>query len=155
MRLNIKDISGIIVLLVLLVLVRVFEEKLFYDPLLAFFRKEDKELPEYDSMQLFFGLAFRYGLNMLFSLGIIWLAFKDKSVMKLTTVLYAVFFVLLTAVLFISLNTEKPSLLLIFYVRRFLIQPLFLILFLPAFYYQAHINKKPDAGDATGFKNDM
>jgi exosortase F-associated protein len=86
-------------------------------------------------------------------LGIIWLAFKDESILRLTGSLYLFFFVVLTAILFISLNAEKPNLLLIFYVRRFLIQPLFLILFLPAFYYQAHINKKPGAGDATGFKN--
>ncbi|WP_374707786.1 exosortase F system-associated protein [Flavobacterium sp. J372] len=36
----------------------------------------------------------------------------------------------------IVVNTEKPNLLALFYIRRFLIQPLFLILFIPAFYYQ-------------------
>ncbi len=136
MRIKVKVGFGIFVLLVLLVLVRLFEDRSFYDPLLAFFKKEGKQLPEYDSIRLFLGLAFRYGLNMLFSLGIIWLAFKDKGILKLTTILYIIFFVVLTAVLFIALNAEKPNLLLIFYVRRFLIQPLFLILFLPAFYYQ-------------------
>ncbi|MEL1243495.1 exosortase F system-associated protein [Flavobacterium sp. DGU11] len=154
MQLNIKDISGVFMLLVFLVLVRLFEEKLFYDPLLDFFRKEGKSLPEYSSIRLFLGLAFRYGMNMLFSLGIIWIAFKDRSILKLTAGLYLVFFVIFVAVLFTALNAEEPNLLMIFYVRRFLIQPLLLILFLPAFYYQKRVNEKPDAGESTGFKND-
>lgn len=143
MKIKLKDISGITLMLVLLVLVRVYENQLFYDPLLEFFKKEGKQLPEYNSMRLFLSLAFRYGLNMLFSLGIIWLAFKDKGIMKLTAVLYLAFFILLSAVLLIALNAEKPNLLLVFYVRRFLIQPLFLILFLPAFYYQKRMSNNP------------
>lgn len=123
-------------LLILLVLVRFYEEALFYDPLLPFFRQEGKKLPDYNSLKLFLGLAFRYGLNTLLSLGIIWLAFKDKAILKLSIIVYAALFVVLSAILFFSLTAEKPNLLLIFYVRRFLIQPLLLLLLLPAFFYQ-------------------
>jgi exosortase F-associated protein len=31
---------------------------------------------------------------------------------------------------------EHPATFVVFYVRRFIIQPLFIILFIPAFYYQ-------------------
>ena len=129
-------------MVVLLVAVRIFEDRLFYDPFLLFFKHEGKVLPGYNGFKLFLALAFRYLLNSGFSLGIIWLVFKDRAVLKLTTVLYIVFFILLIAALFMVLATDAPSHLLLFYVRRFLIQPLFLILFLPAFYYQKHLLNK-------------
>lgn len=131
-----KDIAGIALLLLLLVAVRLFQENLFYDPLLPFFKTENKVLPEYNSFKLFAGLAFRYFLNSIFSLAIIYLVFKDKAIMKLTTILYVLFFVLFIIAFFIIINTDDVNLLLLFYIRRFLMQPLFLILFLPAFYYQ-------------------
>jgi len=136
MKLRILDIAGIAVLAVMLVMVRFYEQDMFYDPLLPFFKTEKKVLPEYDSFRLFLHLAFRYALNTLLSLGILWLAFKDKNILKLSAILYLVFFAVLMTALSIALNAENPNLLLIFYVRRFLIQALFLILFLPAFYYQ-------------------
>jgi len=132
-------IAGIIILIVLLICVRVFETKLFYDPLLAFFKYESKVMPQYDSFKLFLGLFFRYMLNSAISVGILWLAFKDVQVVKLSVALFAGLFVLLAAALFIVLGFDKPNLLSVFYIRRFLIQPFLLILFLPAFYYQKYL----------------
>jgi len=126
-------------LIVLLICVRVFETKLFYDPLLAFFKYESKVMPQYDSLKLFLGLFFRYMLNSAISVGILWLAFKDVQVVKLSVALFAGLFVLLAAALFIVLGFDKPNLLSVFYIRRFLIQPFLLILFLPAFYYQKYL----------------
>lgn len=128
--------AGILLLLVLLVAVRLFQENLFYDPLLPFFKTENKVLPNYNSLKLFAGIAFRYFLNSIFSLAIIYLAFKDRAIIRLAAILYGLFFAVLITVFFIIINTDDVNLLLLFYVRRFLIQPLFLILFLPAFYYQ-------------------
>lgn len=136
MRFSLRSGLAISVLLAVLVMVRLFQDKLFYDPLIPFFKTENKKLPEFDNMRLFLSLAFRYALNTIFSLGIIWLVFKERRIIKLTTILYVVFFMVLVAVLFLCLGSDKPNLLLVFYVRRFLIQPLFLLLFLPAFYYQ-------------------
>jgi len=132
-------IAGIITLIVLLICVRVFETKLFYDPLLAFFKYESKVMPQYNSFKLFLGLFFRYMLNSAISVGILWLAFKDVQVVKLSVALFAGLFVLLAAALFIVLGFDKPNLLSVFYIRRFLIQPFLLILFLPAFYYQKYL----------------
>lgn len=130
------DIAGIILLLILLVCVRLFQDRLFYDPLIAFFKADDKALPQMDTMQLLLSLLFRYALNTVFSLGILWLVFKDRGIIRLSAILYSVFFVLLIVAFIISINMDSPHLLAIFYIRRFLIQPLFLILFIPAFYYQ-------------------
>lgn len=139
MKVNKISAAGITLLLLLLVAVRLFEHRLFYDPLLVFFKSSNKPIPPYDTVKLFLGLLLRYFLNSIFSVGIIWLAFKDKAIVKLTALLLALFFAIFVVAFFIVINSDSPSLLLLFYIRRFLIQPLFLILFLPAFYYQRHI----------------
>lgn len=131
-----KTILGIILLLTLLVMVRVFQHKLFYDPLIHFFQGHKKELPLYNALQLFAGLSFRYWLNSIFSIGIIYLFFKDAAIIKIAVLLYVILFIILISAMFIVLNSDDANLLLLFYIRRFLIQPIFLILFVPAFYYQ-------------------
>ncbi|NDI97709.1 exosortase F system-associated protein [Flavobacterium sp. LaA7.5] len=145
-KLNAGTIAAIMVLLVLIILVRVFQEQLFYDPFLAFFKAESKELPLYDNLKLFGGLAFRYLLNTVLSLAIIYLVFKDKAIIKICTVLYILFFIALVAAFYIVLSTDEVDMLLLFYIRRFLIQPLFLILFIPAFYYQKKVRSENFSG---------
>lgn len=123
----------------LLISIRAFESKLFYDPFLTFFKSDyqNKPLPSFDNVLLFFGLLFRYFLNTSFSLVIIYLLFKQLQFIRFALVLYGVFFVLLVVVFFTLLNFSNQSdFLILFYIRRFLIQPLFLLLFVPAFYYQ-------------------
>ena len=56
--------------------------------------------------------------------------------------LYAVLFLVLTLALVIIIKLYSPSFsILLFYVRRFLIQPILLILVLPAFYYHKKLTK--------------
>lgn len=134
---NKKRIVFVLLLILALVLIRFFEARLFYDPFLLFFKSEfqNKSLPEYNSFKLYLNLSFRYFLNTIISLGIIHIVFQDRAVLKLSYWLYLLFFAVLMILFFIEINFYKDYLLL-FYTRRFLIQPLFLILFIPAFYYQ-------------------
>lgn len=123
----------------LLVLIRMFEKQLFYDPFLFYFEGDYMKLPlpKFDGLQLFFGLSFRFLLNTILSLGILYFLFKDKQMIAFVSILYFFLFVLLIVTFFCILHFFKnQENLLLFYVRRFLIQPLFLILFVPAFYYQ-------------------
>lgn len=138
---NKKSIFGIIFLIGLLVIVRYYEQIIFYDPFINFFKYEfqDKILPEYNLNKLFLNLFFRYSINTVISISIIYLLFKDKTTIKITAILYVVFFFILSILFLIVLKFYNDHLLL-FYLRRFLIQPIFLILFIPAFYYQK-INK--------------
>lgn len=125
--------------LILLVLVRVFEKQLFYDPFLAYFKGDYMKLPlpEFDDLQLFLGLFFRYFLNAFFSLGVLFFLFNDKEMISFASILYLLLFVILIITFFSIVSIFKGDQnLLLFYVRRFLIQPLFLIVFVPAFYYQ-------------------
>ena len=126
-------------LVLLLVLIRTYEDSMFYDPFLNYFKTDyyNLPLPELNNIQLFFGLVFRYFLNSSISLAIIYVLFKDIEAVKFASILYLIFFTLLILALFLVLSffgeTNKMTL---FYIRRFLIQPIFLLLFLPAFYYQ-------------------
>lgn len=136
---NKKKILWVAVFVLLLALIRLFEKQLFYDPFLDFFKGEfqNAQLPQYDSLSLFFGLVFRYFLNSFVSLAVIYVVFKDFSLTKFTTILYVIFFIVLIVLFFGILKfSDRPDYMFLFYVRRFLIQPLFLVLFLPAFYYQ-------------------
>jgi exosortase F-associated protein len=130
-------IVGLLVLL--LVLIRAFESQLFYDPFLKYFEGDYIKmlLPEFDNLKLFLGLSFRYFLNSTLSLGIIYFLFKDKEMIAFASILYLfLFFVLITGFYSILHFYGNQNNLLLFYVRRFLIQPLFLVVFIPAFYYQ-------------------
>lgn len=129
----------VILLITLLVCVRAIENQLFYDPFLDYFEGDylNSPLPVFDSLQLFLGLLFRFSINSLLSLGILFALFKDKEMIQFCSILYIFFFVILIVTFFSVLYFyENRNNLLLFYVRRFLIQPLFIILFIPAFYYQ-------------------
>lgn len=138
-------IAGVIICCILLLLIRAFEDSLFYDPLLEFFKMDYKtmSLPEMDRYSLWIGIAFRYFLNAILSMAILWLVFLDRGIIKLSALLYIILFVLFGVAFSILVNTseEGSNLLVLFYVRRFLIQPIFLLILLPAFYFQKQKSK--------------
>jgi exosortase F-associated protein len=138
-----------IVLLFLLVLllacVRGFENQLFSDPFLNYFKENSTTmpLPSFDFFRLFIVLLLRYTLNTIFSLGIIYVLFKEIKMVKFASVLYVFFFILLISGFFLAIYIfDNHNSLLLFYIRRFIIQPIFLLLFVPAFYYQKLIENK-------------
>jgi len=137
---KIGNILAMVLLSTLLVLIRVYENTLFYDPFLQFFEMDYKvlPLPEVDVFALQTGVALRFLLNTIISLAIIWLVFKSMEFIKLSLLLYGVLFaVFFTAFSFIIFtSSESNGHFALFYVRRFLIQPLFLLILLPAFYFQ-------------------
>ncbi|MEM0519501.1 exosortase F system-associated membrane protein [Aequorivita flava] len=136
------NIVSIVVLAGFLVLIRAFEHTLFYDPLLSFFEVDYKSmpLPQMDTFALQTGVALRFLLNTIISLAIIWQVFKDKEIIKFSLLLYSLLFVLFFMIFsFIIFTSEESSgHFVLFYVRRFLIQPLFLLLLVPAFYFQKY-----------------
>lgn len=132
----------LMVLVVLLILVRAFENQMFYDPFLDFFKNdfEDSKLPILDEGKLFTGLFFRYFLNTVFSLAIIFILYRDKALIKFASLLYLFFFVVLIVAFYIVLLNDLPNQnWFLFYIRRFIIQPLFLLLFLAGLYYQKQV----------------
>ena len=123
---------------VLLVLIRVFEQQLFYDPFLAFFQNDYlyMDSPRREVIKLTAFTSLRYLLNTILSLGILFAIFKDLSVVKFSALLYGIAYILLTlAFLYFVINPKQEDYYLFFNIRRFLIQPLILLLLIPAFYY--------------------
>ena len=125
-------------------LIRAFEGSLFYDPFLDYFEKDfnNIKLPEVDSLKLFLNLLLRFVLNTALSLILIYTLFRDKGILIFSSFLYAFFSVVLFVMFFIIVEYFPEKSWLLFYVRRFIIQPIFVLLFIPAFYYQLQNLKK-------------
>lgn len=126
------------ILVLMLILIRFFEDVLFYDPYLEFFQNDYLYIdsPRREIAKLFGFTTLRYVLNTLISLAILFLVFKDKSIVKFSGFIYSIAFVVfISFYLYFVINPRQEDYYLFFNVRRFLIQPLILILLLPAFYY--------------------
>jgi len=126
------------ILVLFLILIRAFEVDLFYDPYLTFFKNDYLYIdsPRREVAKLILFTALRFVLNTAISLGILYFIFKDKSIIKFSVLIYAVAYLLLMIpFLYFVINPKQEDYYLFFNVRRFLIQPIGLILLLPAFYY--------------------
>lgn len=140
-----NKIALIGLLVILLAGIRFFEDFLFYDPLIEFFRSNYLLgiIPPMNMAKLMMFLSLRFGLNTIISLAIIYIAFRSKSILKFSILLYGIFYVAaVLAFIFLVLNIEREHYLALFYVRRFLIHPLFLLILLPAFHYYRLTKKK-------------
>jgi exosortase F-associated protein len=128
----------LLILVMMLILIRFFEDVLFYDPYLEFFQNDYLYIdsPRREVAKVFGFTTLRFVLNTLISLAILFVVFKDKSIIKFSVLIYAIAFVVLMVLyLYFVVNPNQEDYYLFFNVRRFLIQPIFLILLLPAFYY--------------------
>lgn len=126
------------ILFALLALIRYFENELFYDPYLSFFENDYLYIdnPRREVFKLTVFTTLRYVLNSVISLGILYVFFRDRNIIKFSAFVYAVaYVVLLVLFLYFVLNPRKEDYYLFFNIRRFLIQPIILLLLLPAFYY--------------------
>lgn len=128
----------------LLFLVRGFAAELFYDPLIEYFQNEYlyTKMPTIDIWRLMIDLLFRYSLNSLITLAIIWLFFERKDYVKFTGFFLMTAFMVLIVIFILLLRDQFESgYLLPFYIRRFIIHPLFLLILLPPFYFQKLSNR--------------
>ena len=128
-----------LIFLCLLFLIRAFETTLFYDPLIDYFQNDylHQKIDDIDSWRLLVNLFCRYLLNSTISLGLIWVLFKRQDYVKFSGVFFVLAFVILIITfLFLLKDNLQGGYLLLFYVRRFIIHPLFLLLLVPLFFYQ-------------------
>lgn len=120
-----------------LVCVRAFEGVLFYDPFLEYFKEANSHfvIPSYDLGKLVGHHILRFLANFIFSIGVIWVFF-GKKYLYVSGVLMVGFFVLCFPMYIFMVETGfEYGYQLGFYLRRFVIQPLLLLLLLPMFYY--------------------
>lgn len=128
----------LLVLFGFLILIRAFENELFYDPYLSFFKNDYLYVdnPRREVLKVTMFTALRYLLNSVISLGIIFIFFKDRNIVKFSALIYGLAFIVLILIfLYFVINPKQEDYYIFFNIRRFLIQPIFLLLLLPAFYY--------------------
>ena len=122
----------------LLFLIRAFETDLFYDPLIEYFQNDYlyRSIPEINHWKLIVDMLFRYVMNSLITLGIIYMIFWQKSYLKFSGFLLMISFMLMIVIFSMLLRTKFESgYLFPFYIRRFMVHPIFLLILLPAFFY--------------------
>ena len=127
-----------VILFGLLFLVRAYEADLFYDPLIKYFQNDYlyQPIPEIDSWHLAVDMLFRYSINSVITIAIIYMIFQKKKYIKFTGFFLMTAFMIMIAVFSLLLRTKFESgYLFPFYIRRFIVHPIFLLVLLPAFYY--------------------
>lgn len=129
----------VLFLFALFVLIRFYQENLFYDPLLGFFKTDFLQVPNLPTLkigELLLSLTSRFILNTVISLLILFVLFRDLSIVKFASILYVFLFVILLMAFWVLIeNYNSDNYMVLFYVRRFLIQPIFILILIPAFYY--------------------
>ena len=141
-----NKINGILVALCIigLVGVRVLESKIFYDPFLKYFASTSSNpaFPHFEWGKLITSHLFRFLLNLIFSLGIVHFLFLNKKWTFQAMVLITLSFILFFPIYLYSVYTEFSfGNLFSFYIRRFVIQPLPILLIVPLFYYRKNLIK--------------
>lgn len=124
--------------------VRFLEDKLFYDPFLDFFRGDYKvaEIPHFSFGKLILSHGFRFFLNLVFSLVVVHFMFLRKDWTLQALILISLAFLFFFPIYLWCLGTEmKIGYLFTFSVRRFVIQPVIILLIIPIFYYRSKLGK--------------
>ncbi|UOU99086.1 exosortase F system-associated protein [Chryseobacterium daecheongense] len=128
-----------------LISVRMFEDKMFYDPFLNYFHEADKSIsfPVFEWGKLIASHLFRFVLNLFFSCVIIHFLFKNKEwTIQGAILITIVFGITFPIYLYCISDRFEIGYLFSFYVRRFVIQPLIILLIVPMFYYRKQITQK-------------
>ncbi|WP_027383016.1 exosortase F system-associated membrane protein [Epilithonimonas caeni] len=122
--------------------IRGLEDRIFYDPFLQFFKSADQSavFPNFIWGKLVLGYLLRFALNAFFSLWIIQFLFQNKEWTRQAFILILLVFMMVFPIyLYCIYDKFQFGYLFSFYVRRFVIQPLTVILIIPIFYYRKKV----------------
>jgi exosortase F-associated protein len=122
-----------------LISVRFLEDKIFYDPFLEYFRGDYKlaTIPEFETVKLVASLLLRFLLNLFFSAIVVHFIFLNKIWTLQAVLLMAIAFVFFFPIyLWCIISKMEIGYLFTFSIRRFVIQPIILLLIIPIFYYR-------------------
>ena len=127
-----------------LISVRFLEDKIFYDPFLEFFKADYKvaQVPDFIWGKLMLSHFFRFALNLIFSAIVVHFMFLNKKWTIQAVVLMVVAFLFFFPIYLWCLYSKMEiGSLFTFSVRRFVIQPIILLLIIPIFYYRKKLGK--------------
>jgi len=133
-----------VLIVILLVAVRIMEKEWFPEPLIDFFASDDyltQALPAMGFADVF-NTFLRYAVNSVLSVWLLYLLFHDKELTRWAVKFYTVAGIILFILYLILLWTYSAGhYRLLFYTRRLLVQPLFLFILLPGFYFIRSLQK--------------
>ncbi len=121
-----------------LVCVRAFEVALFQDPLQSYFLGDFQKyaFPEVSIFKLIALTSFRFLINTVLSLWILWFLYKKKRFLNAALWVYLFAFVILMTLFVILFQTSGDlGKMAFFYTRRFLIHPVILFVLVAGFYF--------------------
>jgi len=128
-----------IILLFFLIAIRFFEKPYFDDGLIRFFQHDylTEPLPKLPIFKIIWMDSIRFWLNTVITILILSLYFNQSGLLKFLLLVFTISYLASILVLYLSLNNYQTGhYLTLFYIRRFLIQPLLLLLLAPALWYQ-------------------
>ncbi|SDZ81064.1 exosortase F system-associated membrane protein [Psychroflexus halocasei] len=137
----------VVLLFIALAAIRFFDQDIFGSELSVFFATEFSyaEPPVFDVFHELTQITLRFLLNSVISLAIIFLLFRSKRTLKFAALLYAINYIVLAPVLVYFLtNLTQGEYFYLFYTRRFLVQPVLIIILIPAFYYQKMMSQQKE-----------
>lgn len=127
-----------------LIAIRFQENRIFYDPFISYFHEanENAAFPEFVWAKLVFSHVFRFILNLIFSAVIVHFLFLKKEWTIQAMVLMLIVFAIAFPIYLYCISTKfEIGYLFSFYMRRFVIQPIILLLIIPMFYYRKQVLK--------------
>ena len=122
-----------------LISIRMLEDQIFYDPFLPYFHEANKHavFPNFEWVKLIFSYSFRFLLNLFFSGMVVYFVFKNKAWTVQAIILMGIVFAITLPIYLYCIHTKfEIGYLFSFYMRRFVIQPLILLVIIPLFYYR-------------------
>jgi len=127
-----------------LIIVYVFQAQLFYDPFANhLFNPMHPEVPEYNASKYIIAKAARYILNDGFALMVIWGLFKNQTYVRFAVIIFFIgFLILLPIYLFLAMNYFIETQSFLNHLHRLVLNPVLMMLLIPAFYYQQLLKKK-------------
>ena len=127
-----------------LISVRFLEDKIFYDPFLEFFKADYKvaQVPDFIWGKLMLSHFFRFALNLIFSAIVVHFMFLNKKwTIQAVFLMVVAFLFFFPIYLWCLYSKMEIGYLFTFSVRRFVIQPIILLLIIPIFYYRKKLGK--------------
>ncbi|MBP7173084.1 MAG: exosortase F system-associated protein [Cloacibacterium sp.] len=123
--------------------VRVSESFLFYDPFLGYFKEiHYAQFPTFEWGKLILHYILRFSLNLFFSVMAVHFLFLNKKwTLQAIVLMVACFLFFFPMYLYCIYDRFEIGHLLSFYARRFVIQPLMVLLIVPLFYYRKALDK--------------
>ena len=125
--------------------VRILEDQIFYDPFINYFHiaNTHAHFPDFEWFKVIINYVLRFGFNLILSAIIIHFIFKNKDwTVQAVILMLIIFAITLPIYLYCIDNKFEIGYLFSFYIRRFVIQPLILLMIIPLFYYRKQLLSK-------------